>query len=182
MAQPGAARHGQPMLGLIDGSERKERLQEGARQKETPQGTLLLPPSSGSPPNRPLALSLRQLPVGRTPRLAPWGTIIIYHNRQRCQDPRPALAQADAVSRTITRRFLIEDTYRCHFRCPNLRQQLGLQYAHERQISVPLPVVEPVADDEFVRDLEPDVVQGHVHQPPCSLVQQSADPQRGGTV
>ena len=59
------------------------------------------------------------------------------------------------------------------------RVDLGAQDAHEAQVAVALAVVEPVADDELVGDLEAHVVHRDVDQPPRGLVEQRADPERG---
>ena len=59
------------------------------------------------------------------------------------------------------------------------RVDLGAQDAHEAQVAVALAVVEPVADDELVGDLEAHVVHRDVHEAPRGLVEQGADPERG---
>jgi hypothetical protein len=66
-------------------------------QKESPQGTFLLPPPSGLPPERPLALPLCQLPFGRFRLLSPLGaTLILSQNRVTCQEGGQHLRGAEA--------------------------------------------------------------------------------------
>src|SRR5690606_39772174 len=50
----------------------------------------------------------------------------------------------------------------------------------ERQIAVSLRVVEPVAHHELVRDVEPDVTDGHVDLRRLALTQQRTHGQRSG--
>src|SRR5687768_2953416 len=54
-----------------------------------------------------------------------------------------------------------------------------LQHADVGQVAVALVVVEAVADDEAVRDREAGVVDRDLREPPCGLVEQAADPDRG---
>jgi hypothetical protein len=56
-------------------------------KKESPQGTFLLPPPSGSPSERLLALPLCRLPFGRFRLLSPLGaTLILSQNGVTCQE------------------------------------------------------------------------------------------------
>ena len=43
----------------------------------------------------------------------------------------------------------------------DLDQHSGLQNADERQVSVSFLVVEPVTDDELVRDIEPNIISSN---------------------
>src|SRR5207248_2495223 len=53
-----------------------------------------------------------------------------------------------------------------------------VQHRDVRQVSVPLSVVQPVADDEAIRDLETDVANGDVGLPAPLLDEESAHFQR----
>src|SRR2546423_8482386 len=55
------------------------------------------------------------------------------------------------------------------------RDQIFPEHADERQISIPLHVIEAVADHEFVRDLEPDVIGVDTAQARFLFFQQHAD-------
>src|SRR6266568_2279999 len=62
------------------------------------------------------------------------------------------------------------------------RSRLGDFFVQNRdvgQVPVPLPVVQAVADDEAVRDLETDVADGHVCFPPPLLHEERTDVQGG---
>src|SRR5215207_6825933 len=60
-----------------------------------------------------------------------------------------------------------------------VRDQRLVQDAHVREVSVLLIEVQSVADDESVRDLEPDVADGHVDLAALRLRQKRADLERG---
>src|SRR5690242_11714208 len=73
-----------------------------------------------------------------------------------------------------------------HYRCPGLvglqrrRQEVLVQYADVGQVPVSLRKVEPVPDDELVRDLEAHVAHGDVDLAPRRLRQEGADLEAGG--
>ena len=118
-----------------------------------------------------MPLDSKALPVtgGRPPTWPP----AVYHGRTQPTrmttagdggKPPPA-AKGIAIHRTSDRRLrgLVD---------------AGTQDAHVPKVTVELAVIEAVAHDELVRDREPDVVDGDVHEPAGRLVEQRADPER----
>ena len=61
-----------------------------------------------------------------------------------------------------------------------LLERVAADGGDERQVAEALAVVEAVADDELVRDLEADVVERDVDEAAGALVEQGADAQAGG--
>src|SRR5688572_26223153 len=55
------------------------------------------------------------------------------------------------------------------------RVDLWPQHADEPQIPIQVAKIEPIADDELIRDREAGVVHGNLDEPPGRLVEQRAD-------
>src|SRR3954452_10280806 len=67
-----------------------------------------------------------------------------------------------------------------HERLMPAGDQVGVQKADIGEVAVPLGEIEPVADDELVRDLEADVSHRDVDLAAAGLRQQGADLERRG--
>src|ERR1044072_4646673 len=84
----------------------------------------------------------------------PVAAMRVHHGRKH-----PTMATTAPIA--TSRRDL-----RTGFRCMGLRRSprsplavdLGLEPAHVAQVAIQLAVIQPVADDELVRDREPDVI------------------------
>ena len=51
---------------------------------------------------------------------------------------------------------------------------MWMQHTDEGQVSIPLPKIEPIADDEHVRNFETDIVGLDGRHPPSRLIEQDA--------
>src|SRR5688500_8777655 len=120
-------------------------------------------------PNTRIPREANALPLRYGRPLA--GSPTVHHGRKH---------PASATSAPIAARSLVRPTGRRCMVIPasGLAVDLGAQDAHESEVPVQLAVVEPVADDELVRNREAGVVDLDLHQAACGLVEQRADPER----
>src|SRR5690349_6524642 len=102
----------------------------------------------------------------------------VHHgSKQPPSTTRPPIA-ASSRDRPTGRRCIVMTEPASPRPASRLAVDLRLEHADEAEVAIQLAIVEPIADDELVRDGETGVVDVDLDQAPCRLVKQRADPER----